>query len=739
MAKDAPQAATKRIEQLRDVLRKADRAYYVYANPIMTDREYDEQLTELVELERVVGLRDPTSPTQRLGDETVEGFVTRPHAVLMLSIDNTYALRIGDSSAKGASRSASIEAWVAAIRKELGVKTGEDLALACDAKIDGVAISLRYEDGNLVQALTRGNGTEGDDITEHAKRIRAIPLQLDKPHGDSHARVIEVRGEAYIANDVFKTVNEQRERNGEEPFMNPRNACAGTLKSLDTSAVVQRQVGFIAHGRGEIALDKSVASHSLFISALHQMGIPASEPVIVNDAQGVIETIERFATVMHELPYQVDGMVVRVDSFAQQEKLGTTNKSPRWCIAFKYPAERKTTKLIAIDFQVGKTGKITPRASMEPVLLAGTMVQHASLHNFGQIAQRDLRIGDMVIVEKAGEIIPQVIGVEDANDPAHQRRKKVTPPKTCPACDGPVEIERDGDGKETARRCLNPECPAQVREKLIWFAARGQMDIEGLGEKTIDQIREAGLPLEHFADIFDLHQHRATLLELERMGEKKVDNLLAGIEKAKSCGLAKVLAGLGIRHVGDATAKALCRMFPTLDALLAAEEWELRPKSLTTVKDGGTKLTAEAKKIYMTLSGTDEKRFDELVNERSETGLGATTAPVVRAYLHSAPARTMFRELAARGVDLSSISHARADGHFLAGKIFVLTGTLSMSRPEATQKLEALGAKISGSVSSKTNVVVAGDNAGSKLAKAQALGVEVWDEAQLREVLGEQS
>ncbi|MCA9292368.1 MAG: NAD-dependent DNA ligase LigA [Phycisphaerales bacterium] len=716
-----------RIDELRELLNKADRAYYVYANPIMTDREYDEQLAELAELEREAGLRDPMSPTQRLNDALVEGFVTKRHSVPMLSIDNTYALHAGDATAKGASRSASIESWVGAICKELGE---EQVIFACDAKIDGVAISLRYEQGKLVQALTRGNGVEGDDITEHAKRIRAIPLQLN-----AAPRVFEVRGEAYIPNDVFTEINAAREEEGEEPFMNPRNACAGTLKGLDPSLVAKRKVGFIAHGKGELDVKASLGSHADFIDFARRMGIPANAPAIVHDAQGVVDTIEQFAKAMHTLPYQVDGMVIRVDSFAQQEQLGTTNKSPRWCVAFKYPAERKPTKLLDVVWQVGKTGKITPRATMEPVLLAGTMVQHASLHNAGQIAQRDLRLGDTVIVEKAGEIIPQVIGVADLDDPAHKKRKKLLPPKQCPACEGPVEAEHDADGSETARRCLNPECPAQVREKLIWFAGRGQMDIDGLGEKTIDQIREAGLPLEHFADIFDLHKHRNALLELERMGEKKVDNLLEGIESAKARGLAKVLAGLGIRYVGDATAKALCRLYPDIEALLEAPEWALRPRSITTEK--------EKKSIRAKLKSIEAaEAFDALIEERPETGLGQTTAPAVHAYLHSAPAKKLFEALAARGVDLTSKDYksakARAMGgsHPLAGKTIVLTGTLEhMTRPEATEALEALGAKVTGSVSKNTDYVIAGAEAGSKLDKARSLGVKVWDEKQLLKAL----
>ncbi|HHN77979.1 MAG TPA: NAD-dependent DNA ligase LigA, partial [Phycisphaerales bacterium] len=419
--------------------------------------------------------------------------------------------------------------------------------------------------------------------------------------------------------------------------------------------------------------------------------------------------IEDFEKTRATLDYDTDGMVVRVDSFAHQDRLGSTSKAPRWAIAFKYAAERKPTRLLDVEFQVGKTGKITPRAVMEPVLLAGTTVRHASLHNFGLIRKKDIRVGDTVLVEKAGEIIPYVVAPVPEDRPPDA--KPVIPPDPCPVCGSPVEIEtadggvhNPGDGfdpmAETARRCVNPECPAQLREKLVWFVGRNQMDIDGLGEQTIDQIlATAGtddeIPLRGFADIFRLGEHRDALLALDRMGEKKLRNMLEGIERAKGRGLARVLAGLGIRHVGNATARALARVFPDLDALLAAPVQALMPRAFNTMS------AADREKI----AGSPDK-----LPEEYETGLGRDTAPIVHAYLHSHAAKKTFDALRAVGVDLTSREYTKPgatdtpDSPF-AGKTVVLTGTLeSFQRNELKEKLEALGAKVTGSVSKNTDL-----------------------------------
>jgi DNA ligase (NAD+) len=603
----------------------------------------------------------------------------------------------------------------------------------CDPKIDGIAISLRYERGVLAHALTRGDGSTGDDVSHAARTIRAIPLRLTTPAGEL-PDVLEIRGEVFLPKREFARINADREANDLEPFANPRNACAGTIKQLDPAAIAERRLGFRAHGRGMVSDPHFARSHTEFLGKIAQCGVAVNAIwAECESAIEILQAIERFAPLRHKLDYETDGMVVRVDSFAQQDELGTTSKSPRWVLAYKYPAERKTTVLVRVEHQVGKSGKITPRAVMEPTPLAGTVVRHATLHNYGIVRQKDLHLGDTIEIEKAGEIIPYVVSVLADRRPAGA--VAVQPPDRCPACDGPIEIEPlDADDRaggdpllETSRRCLNPECPAQVRERLIWFAGRGQMDIEGLGEQTIDQIRASGnIPLDHFADIFRLCHHRESLVALDRMGEKKVENLLAGIESAKGRGMARVLAGMGIRHVGSTTAKALARAFASVDAMLAAPMWMLMPMAVNRL----------SKPRRAALTGSEAE-----LSEVYETGLGEDTAPAVHAFLHSKVGRQTFERLAHEGVVLDSLDYvatkhrAPAHGPF-AGKTIVLTGTLEgFDRAELKDLLEQLGAKVSGSVSKKTDLVIAGDSAGSKLTKAMELGIEVWDEAMLNTAL----
>lgn len=746
MSKPTPAA---RITELRTLLERANIAYYTHAAPIMSDVEFDRLLNELAQLEREhPELDDPDSPTHRVGGEPIEGFKTVRHAVPMLSIENTYGLSHEDGR--------GLLDWYERVRAGVGDAGGlfgggkGGIPLVADAKIDGLAMSIRYENGRMVQAVTRGDGTQGDDVTANVRTIRSLPLKLEGGGGMGVPEVLEIRGEVFFPLKEFERVNAEREAAGDDLFLNPRNAAAGTLKQLDPKITASRRLGFLAHGKGEISGigggRKFAASHSEFLEKLKALGVPINPPLaLTTEIEKVITAIRKFDEVRHRQPYATDGVVVRVDSFAQQEALGFTSKVPRAFIAYKYPAERKTTVLKHVDYQVGKTGKITPRAVMEPVLLAGTVVQHATLHNFGRVLdastdpdnptapRTDIRIGDTVYVEKAGEIIPYVAGVAVEKG---RGRQKIVPPTHCPECKGPVEIEPpegNTDPKlETARRCVNPECPAQIRERIIWFAGRRQMDIEGLGEKTVDQIIAAGnIPLRSFSDVFHLHEHRDKLLALERMGEKKVDNLLAGIEAAKSRGLARVLAGMGIRHVGDSTAKALARQFADVDALLAAEEWQLRPKDAAGNK-------AEREKHGLP---SDPK-------DLPETGLGKLTAPIVHDYLHSKVARHTFAELRKAGVDLTSHEFAAAQaralaakeggggGNPFAGKTIVITGTLeNYEREDLKARLEGLGAKVSGSVSRNTDFVIVGESAGSKLAKAKELGIETWDEARLLKAL----
>ncbi|MBX3380777.1 MAG: NAD-dependent DNA ligase LigA [Phycisphaeraceae bacterium] len=724
-----------RIEELRALLDRANRAYYAEASPIMSDPEFDRLLQELAVLEsRHPELDDPASPTKRVGGEPIEGFRQIKHKIPMLSIDNTYDEQ-------------GLRDWYARVSKGDSGLFGGDAAgpaIVCDPKIDGVALCVRYEDGKLVYAVTRGDGTTGDDVTHAARAIRAIPLSLVASGRDAPKvpKVLEVRGEVYMPAREFERLNTEREKDGEELFMNPRNATAGTLKNLDPKVAGSRNLAFSAHGRGEVIVQRTgdseefAKSFSHFLKSIRALGIPASpHSKVCKSADEAIAVIREFDAQRRSLPFATDGMVVRVDSFARQAELGLTSKSPRWVVAYKYPAERKTTKLIDVLHQVGKTGKITPRAVMEPVLIAGTMVQHATLHNYGRIrdaetekpdTRTDIRIGDTVYVEKAGEIIPQVVGVVLEKRPKSARR--IEAPSKCPECSALVEIEppeaEENPVLETVRRCMNPECPAQMREKLVWFAGRKQMDIEGLGEKTVDLIRASAIPLNSFADIFRLGTHRAELTELDGMGDKKVETLIAGIEAAKQRGLGRLLGSMGIRHVGDTTGKMLARVFPDLDALLEASPDMLMPRALKKDRAAELGLAPDPK-------------------DRPETGLGKDTAPVVHAYLHSAQAKKTFRDLRELGVNVASADYrkpgantAPATGPF-AGKTVVLTGTLeNYERTQLSEILEGLGAKVSGSVSSKTDLVIAGESAGSKLDKARELGITVWDEAQLQKALG---
>lgn len=715
MGKEEPKV---KVAKLRELLDRANRAYYVDAAPIMSDPEFDRLLVELAELEKKhPELDDPDSPTHRVGGEPIEGFWQVRHALPMLSIDNTYD-------------EAGIREWYERVlaglegkrRSAAGAGLFESaatpgIAVVCDPKIDGVAMSLRYEKGKLVVAATRGDGAVGDDVTSSVRAIRAIPVRL----AGKAPEVLEVRGEVYMPFKEFARINTEREAAGEELFMNPRNSTAGTLKQLDPKIVASRRLSFFAYGRGEVSEEGFAAGHSEFLSKVKVMGLPVNphvRPCATLDE--VLAAVKAFEKTRTTLDYATDGMVIRVDSYAMQAKLGITSKSPRWVVAYKYPAERKTTVLLKVEHQVGKTGRITPRAFLEPVVVSGTTVQHATLHNYGQVRKKDIRLGDTVEIEKAGEIIPYVVGV--VLDKRPSGAKKVQPPKECPECGGPVEIEppeAHADAElETGRECVNPECPAQVREKLIWFAGRRQMDIEGLGEKTVDQIRaESKVPLNSFADIFRLKEHREELLKLDRMGEKKVDNLLEGIEQAKSRGLGRLLAGMGIRHVGDTTAKLLSRRYADLDALLKASVRDLMPNAKLSQKDA------------------DELGIPRDPPGGQETGLGRDTAPVVHEYLHSAAAQKTFAELRGVGVNLASADFkevAKAAAGPLAGKTMVITGTLdAYGRDELAAILEGLGAKVSGSVSKNTSVVIVGREAGSKKEKAEELGIEMWDEGRL--------
>lgn len=671
-------SAADRIEQLRAELNRHNYLYYVEAKPQIADRQFDELLKELEQLEAEhPDLVTPDSPTQRVGGQPIEGFRTLDHARRMYSIDNTY-------------NRDELLSWHKRIEKRLIDEGADgDVTFVCEPKVDGVAVSLRYERGQLVLALSRGDGRRGDDITHNVKTISAIPLSLNAQADEMDIEVpavLEVRGEIYMPDAEFQRINKDREDKGEERFANPRNATAGTLKQLDPKIAAGRRLRFYAHGRGEVEPD-NFADYAQFLNAIRAWGLPVNPGTKpCQDADDVWKFVEEFEKNRNTLGYGVDGVVVKVDRLAQQDALGFTSKSPRWCIAYKYAAEQAQTTLLKVDWQVGKSGKLTPRATMEPVFLAGTTVQHATLHNADEIDRLDVRLNDTVVIEKAGEIIPKVIRVVIEKRP--KDTQPIKPPGDCPSCGEPIVKEDE----EVDIRCINPECPAQLRERLIWFVGRDQMDIEGLGEKVILQLADEGL-LKNFGDIYRLSEHADALLGMERMGKRKVENLLQAIEDSKRRGLTRVLAGLGIRHIGSGGSRRLASAFGNIDALMAASQ-----DDIAAVED-----------------------------------VGPITAESVRNFFDSDAGKQVIEELKAAGVDLTEDQPAPvAEDSPFAGKKIVITGTLeNFDRKELTERLQTMGAKVSGSVSRNTDLLIAGEKAGSKLTKAEGFGTEIWDEVKL--------
>ena len=678
-------SAAERIEKLRQEIRAHDRSYYVDATPTISDREYDRKLEELRTLEAEhPELAATDSPTQRVAGEPIEGFETVPHARPMYSIDNSY-----DSK--------ELRKWADRLPDDVD-------SYLVDPKIDGVAISLRYEAGQLVLAATRGNGQEGDDVTQNVRTIRSVPLSLDTGDEPPPA-VLEVRGEIYCPWDVFTQWNEELEAEGAQLLANPRNATAGLLKRHDTTIVAKRRLEFCVHGRGELQGVDS-ASTEEFFQQVATWGLPTNpHSQLASSIDEVLEIINRFDTTRQELPYAVDGMVVKVNRFDLQDELGFTSRFPRWCIAYKYAAEQAATKLLEVQWQMGKTGKLTPRAKFEPVQLAGTTVQHATLHNYGELLRKDVRMGDTVIVEKAGEIIPQVVGVVLENRPANA--KSPPPPTKCPMCGGDVVPDTDDTGKEVGRYCTNLDCPAQLRERLAHFASRSQMDIDGMGIKVIEQLLEAQL-VSSIGDVFRLHERKDDVLQLERMGKRKADKLFVAIEDSKQRGLGRTLAALGIRHVGSTASRILAEHYRSIDNLLEASE-----EDIATFKIG-----------------------------ESESGIGPEIAKSLHAFLHSETGATVINELRQAGVLLETheADAQEAKGSSLAGMSLVVTGTLEKySRKEIEQLIVQHGGKATSSVSKSTNYLVAGEKAGSKLDKANSLGVPVISESEFEQLLYEQA
>jgi DNA ligase (NAD+) len=659
-----------RVEELRRQIREHDYRYYVLAEPIISDFEYDMLMRELIELERQYPeLVTPDSPTQRVGGAPTKEFPTVTHPVPMLSLNNAFTIEeIRDFD-----------------RRVAELLEGEKYRYVAELKFDGVAVRLKYENGILVLGATRGDGVQGDDITNNIKTIRSIPLRLINP--DEKFLNIEVRGEVYMNKVDFEKLNEERKRLGEKIFANPRNATAGTLKLQDPKLVAQRPLRFFAYYL--MAEGVELESHYENLQILKRLGFPVCEHVkLCESIDEVIEFWRYWEERRDELPYEIDGIVVKVDSIRQQEILGAIAKSPRWAIAFKFTPRQAQTKLLGITLQVGRVGTITPVAELQPVPLGGVIITRATLHNEDYIKEKDIRVGDTVIVERSGEVIPKIVGVV-----LEKRPPDAVPfvfPKNCPVCGGPIERPAG----EANYYCENPECPAQVRARIEHFASRGAMDIEGLGEAIVDKLVTLGF-LKNYADIYDLHKHKAKLVRIEGFGEKSVQNLLNSIENSKKQPFHRVLYALGIRYVGSETAKLLADAFGSIDKLMNASV-----EQISSVYGIGPRIAESVYKFFH-----DERNL-ELIKRLKEAGLNFEVKPEEKAKKK------------------------------LAGKTFVFTGTLkNFTREEAKEKVEELGGKVSNSVSRKTDYVVVGENPGSKYDKARQLGVKIITEEEFLELI----
>ncbi|MFY9252019.1 MAG: NAD-dependent DNA ligase LigA [Fuerstiella sp.] len=667
-------AIKQQIENIRKQLETHNTLYYVDASPQISDREYDHLMSELQQLEsQHPEYYSPNSPSQKVGGTPIDGFQQFEHRVPMLSIDNAF-------------QEQELVDWDAGLRKTFEV---EDLNYSVEYKIDGVAMAVIYENGNLVRGVTRGNGSVGDDITSNARIVGGVPLRLNS---ETPPPVLEVRGEVVILNEDFSAFQAAQVAAGEEPFKNPRNAAAGALKLLDPKEAYKRSLRFLAHGVGfveGIAWDNYIE----FLSSIRNLGLPVTPNV--DQATGFTELMKVVGEMMEgvaELPFEVDGIVIKLNNLSQREALGTTSKSPRWVRAYKWVRYEAETKVAAISIQVGKTGTLTPVAELEPVEIDGTTVSRASLHNRDELERLGVKVGDTVLVEKAGKIIPHVLRVNLAARTGSET--EFVFPATCPECQSNVLQDEGG----VYVRCPNPSCPAQLRETLIFFASRPAMDIDGLGEKLVEQLLDAKL-IDGIPSLYRLHERKDELLKLERQAERSIDRLLSGIEASKQQPLWRLLTGLNIRHVGQSNARVLESAFGTTEEI--------------------GKQTAE------TLGAVDD--------------IGPVIATSVCQFFSSNFGQQVLAELTSLGLNMGKPveqSAQASEDSPLFGKSVVVTGTLvRMTREEANELIRTHGGKSASSVSRKTNFLVAGDNAGSKLTKAQSLGVAILTEDEFLKLL----
>ncbi|PTK62806.1 DNA ligase [Staphylococcus haemolyticus] len=649
-----------RVNELHDLLNQYGYEYYVQDNPSVPDSEYDKLLRELIDIEEAhPEFKSPDSPTVRVGGEVQSSFEKVNHDTPMLSLGNAF-------------NEQELRRFDQRIREQVG-----SVEYMCELKIDGLAVSLKYVEGRFVQGLTRGDGTTGEDITENLRTIHAIPLKINDPLS------FEVRGEAYMPRSSFIRLNEEKEKNEEQPFANPRNAAAGSLRQLDPKLAAKRKLSVFLYSVNDFT-DFDATTQSGALDELDRLGFKTNhERMRVGDIEGVLEYIEKWTKQREQLSYDIDGIVIKVNDIEQQDEMGYTQKSPRWAIAYKFPAEEVVTTLQDIELSIGRTGVVTPTAILDPVRVAGTTVSRASLHNEDLIHERDIRIGDSVVVKKAGDIIPEV--VKSITERRPEGTLPYSMPTHCPSCDHEL-VRIEG---EVALRCINPKCQAQLVEGLIHFVSRQAMNIDGLGTKIIQQLYHHNV-IKDVADIFYLTED--DLLPLERMGSKKVENLLKAIEDAKANSLEHLLFGLGIRHLGVKASQVLAEKYETMDRLLEVTEEEL-----ISIHDIGDKL-----------------------------------AQSVVTYLENEDIKALIEKLKYKNVNMvyNGIKTSDIEGHpDFKDKTIVLTGKLQqLTRKEATAWLELQGAKVTSSVTKKTDLVIAGEDAGSKLTKAEKFGTEIWTE-----------
>ena len=658
-----------RIEELKEQLNRWSHEYYVEDKPTATDAEYDKAYHELVALE----VEHPEfvtadSPTQRVGGEVLDQFQKVTHTNPMLSLSNAFSKE-------------DLEEFDARLRK----LTNRAIEYVCELKIDGLSIALTYQNGQLVLGATRGDGTTGEDVTGNVRTIKSVPLSLKEPWN------IEVRGECYMPKKSFVALNQSREEEGLEVFANPRNAAAGSLRQLDSKIAAKRNLSVFLYSSPSVE-ELNVSTQEELLEKMAEIGFVTNpERLKCQTIDEVWNYIETIASKRPDLPYEIDGMVIKVNDFAVQEEIGFTVKAPRWAIAYKFPAEEAQTVVRDIEWTVGRTGVVTPTAVMDPVQLAGTTVRRASLHNIDLIKERDIRLEDTVVIHKAGDIIPEVTRVILEKRP--ETSKPYEFPTTCPVCHEKLEHLEE----EVAIRCLNPKCPAQLTEGLSHFVSRNAMNMSGIGPRVIKQLFEEGLVMD-VADLYKLTLDQ--LLALDKVQQKSSENILEAIEKSKENSLERLLTGLGIRHVGTKAAKELAQHFKTMTALQEASIEQLLEI------DGLGDIIAYSVKTYF-----EQPSVQELIQELQDSGVNMTYLGVTK-------------------------DDSAASGHVLSGKTVVLTGTLEqLTRQDAKEKLESLGAKVTGSVSKKTDVVIAGHSAGSKLTKANDLGIEVWSEQQFLDSL----